>query len=36
MPIVMAAQLETMGEVEILKRRVKELEDEIKILKGGK
>lgn len=33
MPIVMAAQLETMGEVEILKRRVKELEDEIKILK---
>lgn len=36
MPIVMAAQLETMGEVEILKRRVKELEDEIKSLKGGK
>lgn len=33
MPIVMAAQLETMGEVEILKRRVKELENEIKILK---
>ena len=36
MPIVIAAQLETMGEVEMLKRRVKELEDEIKILKGGK
>ena len=36
MPIVMAAQLETMGEVEILKKRVKELENEIKILKVGK
>ena len=32
MPIVMAAQLETMGEVEILKREIKELKNRIKIL----
>lgn len=36
MPIVMAAQLETMGEVEMLKREIKELKDKIKVLEERK
>ena len=36
MPIVMAAQLETMGEVEMLKREIKELKDRIKVLEERK